>query len=62
MNRLIKVIYVNMLNLFDINKIMVAKQDGVKSNLENKAIITGLIALLYGYLMYRFYLNMLLSF
>lgn len=55
MNRLIKVIYVNILNLFDINKIVVAKQDGVKSSLETKTVITGLVGLLYGYIVYRFF-------
>ena len=55
MNRLIKVIYINILNLFDINKIMIAKQDGVKSSFETKTVITGLVGLLYGYLIYRFF-------
>ena len=38
MNKLFKLIYVNLLSLFDINKIIIAREDGVKSNLEKRAI------------------------
>ncbi len=53
MNKLFKLIYVNLLNLFDINKIIIARSDGVKSNLEKRAIITGIIALVYGIIIYN---------
>lgn len=52
MNKLLKLIYTNILKLFDINKIIVARNDGVKSNLEKKLVITGIITLFYGYLIY----------
>lgn len=54
MNKLFKLIYVNLLSLFDINKIVIAREDGVKSNLEKKLIITGLMAIVYGYFIYMF--------
>lgn len=53
MNKLFSLIYVHLLNLFDINKIIVARNDGVKSNLEKKSIFTGLMALFYGYVLYK---------
>ncbi len=55
MNKFLKLLYVNFLALFDINKIKVAREDGVKSNLENKTIIIAIIAIFYGYLLYRFF-------
>ena len=54
MNKLFKLIYVNLLGLFDINKIIVAREDGVKSNLEKRLVITGIIVLFYGFLIYNF--------
>ncbi len=56
MNKLFKLIMVNLLGLFDINKIKVARMDGVKSNLEKKTVMTGLIAIIYGYLIYHLFL------
>lgn len=53
MNKLIKLLYVNLLGLFDINKIIVARNDGVKSNLEKKSIIIGLMTIICGYLIYK---------
>lgn len=55
MNKIFKLIYINLLGLFDINKIIVARSEGVKSNLEKKFIITCLIALFYGYVIYTFF-------
>ena len=55
MNRFFKLLYVNLLGLFDINKIKVAREDGVKSNLEKKTIITAIVALFYGFLLYKFF-------
>lgn len=53
MNKLFSLIYVHFLNLFDINKIMIARNDGVKSNLEKKSVLTGLMALFFGYVLYK---------
>ena len=50
MNKLFKLIIVNILGLFDVNKIIIARQDGIKSNLEKKLILTGIIAIVYTYL------------
>lgn len=55
MNKLIKLIYINLLGLFDINKIIVARSEGVKSNLEKKMVITVLIGLFYGYVIYSLF-------
>ncbi len=52
MNKLFKLIYVNLLNLFDINKIIIAREDGVKSNLEKRTILVGLINVVYAYFLY----------
>lgn len=60
MNKILKLIWVNILGLFDINKIIIARNDGVKSNLEKKSIITGIIVVVYGFLLYKFF--MLLKF
>ena len=56
MNKLLKLIYVNFLGLFDVNKIKTARKEGVKSNLENRSIIIMIAFLLGGYLLY-FLLN-----
>ncbi len=53
MNSFFKLLYINLLSLFDINKIKVAREDGVKSNLEKKTIISVIVALFYGYLLYK---------
>ncbi len=55
MNKLFKLIIVNILGLFDVNKIIIARQDGIKSNLEKKLILTGIIAIVYTYLIYRLF-------
>ena len=52
MNKLFKLIYVNLLSLFDINKIIIAREDGVKSNLEKRAILVALINVVYAYFLY----------
>ena len=52
MNKLFKLIYVNLLGLFDINKIIIAREDGVKSNLEKRVIIVALINVVYAYFLY----------
>ncbi len=54
MNKLFKLIYVNLLELFDINKIMIAREDGIKSNLEKRLVLSALIGLFYGYVIYLF--------
>lgn len=55
MNKLFKLIMVNLLGLFDVNKIIIARGDGVKSNLEKKFVLTGIIAIVYAYLIYRLF-------
>ena len=52
MNKLFKLIYVNLLGLFNINKIIVAREDGVKSNLEKRTILVALINVVYAYFLY----------
>ena len=52
MNKLLKLLYVNLLGLFDINKILTARKDGVKSNLEKRTIILGIATLVFGYIIY----------
>ena len=52
MNKLFKLIYVNLLSLFDINKIIIAREDGVKSNLEKRTILVALINVVYAYFLY----------
>ena len=47
MNRFFKLLYVNLLALFDINKIKIARENRVKSNLERKTVIMGIVALFY---------------
>ncbi len=52
MNKLFKLVYINLLSLFDINKIIIAREDGVKSNLEKRLIIVGIVGIVYSYLIY----------
>ncbi len=52
MNRLIKVIFLNLLNMFNINKVIVARENHVKSESESKLVITGIVAILFGYIFY----------
>jgi len=52
MNKLLKLIYVNLLGLFDINKIAIARKEGVKSNLERRSVILGIATLVCGYIIY----------
>lgn len=54
MNKLIQLLYVNILAMFDINKIKVARESNVKSNLESRMIILAIVAIFYGYLIYKF--------
>lgn len=55
MNKFFRLVYVNLLSLFDINKIAIAKKDGVKSNLENKNIITGFLLVAYIFIVYSIF-------
>ena len=52
MNKLFRLIYVNLLSLFDINKIIIARKDQIKTTLETRTTILGLLSIAYGYLMY----------
>ena len=52
MNKFFKLVYVNLLDLFDINKIIIAREDGVKSNLEKRTILVALINVVYAYFLY----------
>ena len=52
MNKLFKLIYVNLLSLFDINKIIIAREDGVKSNLEKRTILVALLHVIFIYFLY----------
>ena len=55
MNKFFRLVYINLLSLFDINKIAIAKKDGVKSNLENKNIITGFLLVAYIFIVYSIF-------
>lgn len=55
MNKLFKLIYVNLLSLFDINKIIIARSEGVKSNLEKRTIIMGIIAIVYAVIIFKLF-------
>lgn len=57
MNKFIKLVRVKILELFDFNKIRVAREDGVKSNLELKTILVGIMAVVYGYILYKVFLT-----
>ena len=61
MIKLIKLIYVNILGLFDINKIIVAKSNGVSSGVQNKNIFYALVSILLGYLLYTFLIQINLN-
>ena len=52
MNKFFKLVYVNLLDLFDINKIIIAREDGVKSNLEKRTILVALLHVLLIYFLY----------
>ena len=52
MNKFFKLVYVNLLDLFDINKIIIAREDGVKSSLEKRVILVALINGVYAYFFY----------
>ena len=43
MINVVKLIIVNLLGLFDLNKILIARDSGVKSNNEKKLIIVGIL-------------------
>ena len=58
MNRLIRVIFLNLLNFFDINKIIIARNNNVKSEFESKAVIAVATGLLYGYIIYRLFIKL----
>lgn len=55
MNRLFKLLYVQILGLFDINKIKIARESGVKSNLEKRVIIVVIAGIFFGYLLYKLF-------
>ena len=61
MNKLLKLLYVNILGLFDINKIATARKEGVKSNLEKRTIILGIATLICGYIIYSILIKFNLS-
>ena len=58
MSKLFRLIYVNLLSLFDINKIMIARKDRVKTSLETRTTILGLLSIVYGYLLYTLLLKL----
>ena len=51
MIKFFKLVYINILSFFDINKILVAKDNGVK-NIEYKTVFSVILYLLFGYIMY----------
>ena len=61
MNKLIKLIYVNILDLGDINRVQMSKQAAVKDSSELKLVILSIIAVTFGIGLYYIY-NFLGSF
>ena len=61
MNKLIKLIYVNILDLGDINRVQMSKQAAVKDSSELKLVILSIIAITFGIGLYYIY-NFLGSF
>ncbi len=59
MNKLIKLIYVNILDLGDINRVQMSKQAAVKDSSELKLLILSIIAITFGiglYYIYNFFI------
>jgi len=54
MNKLFKLLYVNLLDMFNFNKIAVARKDGVRSNLEIRTVIVAIFTIIGGYIVYSF--------
>ena len=52
MSKLFRLIYVNLLSLFDINKIIIARKERVKTSLETRTTILGILSIIYGYLLF----------
>jgi ABC-2 type transport system permease protein len=61
MSKLFRLIYVNLLSLFDINKIIIARKNRVKTSLETRTTILGILSIAYGYLMYSLLLKLKLD-
>ena len=57
MIKLIQVFYINLLGFLDFNKNDVAKKDGVQASSANKIVLTAIIAIIYGYLIYNLIIN-----
>ena len=55
MNKLIKLIYVNILDLGDINRVQMSKQAAVKDSSELKLVILSIIAITFGIGLYYIY-------
>lgn len=55
MNKLFKLIYVNILKLFGFNEIVTLEKKNIRSNSEIKMIILVIMALISGYLLYQLY-------
>ena len=55
MNKLIKLIYVNILDLGDINRVQMSKQAAVKDSSELKLLILSIIAITFGIGLYYIY-------
>ena len=55
MNKFFKLVYVNLLNLFDFNKIIIARKEGTKSNLEKRLVLVFIIGLFYVYVLYNIF-------
>ena len=61
MNKLLKLLYVNIIDMFDINKYRLAKENNIKTNFEGRAIIIALIAIFYIYFIYKIAFSIKLS-
>ncbi len=57
MSKIIKIIYVYLLNTLNLNKILVTRNEGIKSTSLYSLIITIIISLIYGYGIYMFALQ-----
>ncbi len=54
MNKFFKLLFINLLDMFNANKIAVARKEGVRSNLEIRTIIIAIFTIIGGYIVYSF--------
>ena len=61
MNKFFNLLYVNLLDMFNFNKIAVARKEGVKSNLEIRTVVIAIFTIIACYIVYSFMVKTPLS-